>query len=148
MCRHTTRQAESTVILGLVIEKGPIARRYPMSQRRNYFRVKFPVTQRPCLMVNSAQFEVLELSETGARVNAGGSTSLAAAEPVNATIQFRDGTSAQVVGCLYRRESNEVILRFRDNLPYPVIAAEQRRLLKLFPRQAQSPAPAGVTKKP
>ena len=119
-----------------------------MSQRRNYFRIKFPITQRPCFVVNGAQFEVVELAETGARIIANGARQFDSTDEFAATIQFRDGAAAQVTARLHRRVANEAVLRFSPNLPYSIIAAQQRRLLKLFPRHAPSPAGATAQKKP
>ncbi len=119
-----------------------------MSQRRNYFRIQFPMTQRPRLVVGSAEFEIVELAETGARVIAHDAALFDGADPFDATIQFRDDVSAAVTACVHRRENNEVVLRFSASLPYSIVAAQQRRLLKLFPRQAASPASAAGQKKP
>src|SRR5690349_18924889 len=110
-----------------------------MSQRRNYFRIRFPVTQRPCLVVNSAHFEILELSETGAGVAAADVTMFDSSGEFEATILFRDGTMADVTARVHRQEADEIILRFPEGLPYSVVTAEQRRLMKLFPREAQTP---------
>lgn len=106
-----------------------------MSQKRDFFRVKFPVTQRPCLVASSSELEVIELSENGARVVAGHEGVLGNTDPFDATIRFKDGTAAKVTAQLYRCEADQAILRFSENLSYTVIAAEQRRLLQLFPRQ-------------
>jgi PilZ domain-containing protein len=113
-----------------------------MSQRRNYFRIQFPITQRPRLVVSTAEFEVLELAETGARIIVGDAQVSETSGEFEATIQFPDGASASVTARVHRREINEAVLRFAANLPYPIIAGQQRRLLKLFPRQATSPAAA------
>jgi hypothetical protein len=111
-----------------------------MSQRRNYFRIKFPITQRPRLVVNAAEFEVLELAETGARIIAGNAQVSESTGEFEATIEFPDGASAPITARVHRREGNQAVLRFAANLPYSIIAAQQRRLLKLFPRHAAPPA--------
>jgi hypothetical protein len=119
-----------------------------MSQRRNYFRIKFPITQRPCLVVNAAEFEVVELAEAGARIVVGDAQVSESTGEFDATIQFPDGASARVTARVHRREGSEAVLRFSANLPYSIIAAQQQRLLKLFPRHAPSPAGAAVQKRP
>ena len=109
-----------------------------MQQRRNYFRIRFPITQRPCLVVNAAQFDIVELAETGARVIVNGAGPSDTTGEFDAMIQFRDGVMVPVTARVHRREGDEAILRFSTNLPYAIIASEQRRLLKLFPRQTAS----------
>jgi hypothetical protein len=105
-----------------------------MSQKRDYFRVKFPVTQCPCLVAGSTVLEVIELSENGARVAVDGERMLSS-DLFAATIRFKDGTAAKVTASVLRWETEYAILRFSDKLSYSVIAAEQRRLLQLFPRE-------------
>ena len=131
---------------GLIIKKGAdsvLADRLPrakMPQLRNYFRIKFPVTQRPCLIVKAAQFEVTELAEAGARIIVNGAGPSDTTGEFDGTIEFADGVTAPVTARVHRREGNEAILRFAANLPYSIIAGQQRRLLQLFPREAASPA--------
>jgi hypothetical protein len=107
-----------------------------MSQKRDYFRVRFPITQRPCLIAGSTELEVIELSENGARVAVNGSSTLCQSDPFDATIRFKDGTTATVSASVHRWEAEQAVLQFSDNLSYSIIVAEQRRLLQMFPHDA------------
>src|SRR5438876_431527 len=107
-----------------------------MSQRRDYFRIRFPLTQRPRLVADSIELEVIELSENGARVVVNGNGVLKGTAPFGATIRFKDGTAVKITAVMHRWKAKEAILRFSDNISYSIIVAEQRRLLQLFPREA------------
>jgi hypothetical protein len=107
-----------------------------MSQKRDHFRIVFPLDQRPCLSAGLGKWEIIDLSEHGAKlVVPVEGTSLLGSEQFQATIRFRDGTTAAVTAIVQRQEANEVVLQFLEELPYSLIMAEQRRLLRLYPRE-------------
>jgi hypothetical protein len=118
-----------------------------MSQKRDHFRIVFPVGQRPCLAAGLAEWDVIDLSENGAKVMVKREASPGNRGAFAATIRFHDGTSTQVSAAVQRREGNCVILSFAEPLAYPLIMGEQRRLLRLFPRE-NLVAPAAVTQQP
>ena len=114
-----------------------------MPQNRDHFRIPFPIGERPQLVVGAAEFEVIDLSERGARIVRNGQWPADGNGPFAATIRFRDGTTAGVTADLHRKDADKLILRFGKQLSYSLIAAEQRRLLRLYPRTAlQQHAPA------
>jgi len=106
-----------------------------MSQKRDYFRIQFPITQRPRLVAGNLDLEVLELSENGARVAVTEKDFPESSDSFPAVIRFKDGTTGSVVASIHRSETDQAILRFAENLPYSVIAAQQQRLIQLFPRE-------------
>ena len=107
-----------------------------MPQNRDHYRIPFPIGERPRLVVGAAEFEVIDLSERGARIVLNGEWPDDGNGPFVATIHFRDGTTAEVTAELRRREADRLILRFVKQLSYSLIAAEQQRLLRLYPRTA------------
>jgi hypothetical protein len=117
----------------------------PMSQKRDHFRIVFPLDQRPCLAAGLAEWDVIDLSENGARVAVSGNTSLCSREAFAATIRFHDGAAGAVIATIQRREQDHVTLSFAEPLAYSLIMAEQRRLLRLFPRDAFSGPPMPIS---
>src|SRR5437868_2423343 len=107
-----------------------------MPQTRGHFRIPFPIGERPQLLVGEAEFEVIDLSERGARIVRNGKWPADGDGPFAATIRFRDGATAEVTAELHRKEADKLVLRFGKQLSYSLIAAEQRRLLRLYPRTA------------
>jgi len=106
-----------------------------MSQNRDYFRIVFPIGERPCLKADLTEWDILDLSENGARVAVNDDNTLRSLDSFDATIRFSDGTAATVNACVQRREAEGVVLQFREQLAYSLIMAEQRRLLRLYPRE-------------
>jgi hypothetical protein len=105
-------------------------------QKRDFFRIPFPVAERPKLLVGLREYEVLDLSERGAKIAASECSPWNHEDAFTMTIRFKDGTSVTTTAELQRREVDHLILRFSQGLPYSIIVAQQRRLLHLFPRCA------------
>ena len=93
------------------------------------------------MVIGAAEFEVIDLSERGARIVRKGKWPADGNGAFAATIRFRDGTTADVTAELHRREADKLILRFGKQLSYSLIAAEQRRLLQLYPRPTLASTP-------
>jgi hypothetical protein len=115
-----------------------------MGQSRDYFRIPFPVTERPHLIVEKDEFEVLDLSERGARVAAAGKLLGGGKRSFDVTVRFKDGTTAKTSAMIHRQEGDQLVLRFRESLPFGVIAGEQRRLLALYGREALNSKPGSA----
>jgi len=106
-----------------------------MPQKRDHFRIVFPLGQRPCLVADLAEWDIVDLSENGAKIAVNCRTSLCSREKFAATIRFHDGTAAEVTASVQRQENEQVVLQFAEEVPYSLIMAEQRRLLRIFPRE-------------
>ncbi len=115
-----------------------------MAQSRDYFRIPFPVAQRPHLIVGKDEFEVLDLSERGARVAAAGKLVSSGKGSFGVTVRFKDGTTAKTSAMIHRQEGDQLVLRFSQSLPFGVIAGEQRRLVALYGREALNSKPGSA----
>lgn len=102
---------------------------------RQYFRIIFPVTQRPRMHVETCEFTILEISEGGATLDINAKTPPTWSEPHCATIVLADSTRIVTQAVAERSHAPGVLaVRFVELLPLSVITAEQRRLSILFPR--------------
>jgi len=115
-----------------------------MSQKRDHFRIVFPLGQRPCLAAGLAEWDVIDLSENGAKIAVNCGSSLSDRELFPATIRFHDGAAVAVTASVQRCENEQIVLQFAEPLSYSLIMAEQRRLLRLFPREALLAPTIGV----
>ncbi len=107
----------------------------PIDQQRQYFRIVFPVAQRPRLDVDGRRFTVLEMSEGGASLVVDATTPPHWDAPRSATITLADGTEIAAETIAERRAAPGVLaVRFVELLPLSIITAEQRRLATLYPR--------------
>lgn len=106
-----------------------------MSHPRSHFRIRFPQADRPRLSVGKDEYSVVNLSESGASLVAGGaSQSWQSVVPVR--LVFRDGVECQTTASVLRVEGSEMIIQFEKLIPQPMIIAEQRRLLQRYPKEA------------
>lgn len=107
----------------------------PIDQQRQYFRIVFPVAQRPRLDVDGYRFTILEISEGGASLVGDGTTLPPWNSPRRATITLADGTEIATETIAERHAAPDVLaVRFVELLPLSIITAEQRRLAMLYPR--------------
>src|SRR5436309_3499025 len=104
-----------------------------MSQQRDVFRIPFPVTERPRLIVGAREFDIVDLSESGARILLDNRQPPATGQFL-ALIQLSDGTHVRALASVQRQEDDQLVVCFAEQLPYQIIAAEQRRLLRLYSR--------------
>src|SRR5437016_10622779 len=72
-----------------------------MPQQRDYFRIPYPVPERPRLIVGTREYEIVDLSESGARIGLE-CESPAGTEPFPAIVRFRDGTTVNIVAAVQR----------------------------------------------
>jgi len=80
-------------------------------QRREFFRVEFPVRERPELFLDEFSYEVLDLCEAGIRFEVDDITPLIRSGRIDAQIRFRDGTVVDSSGdILYRRQNSIVVI--------------------------------------
>jgi hypothetical protein len=104
-----------------------------MTQRRSFYRIVFPLPERPRVTIGDCAFEVIDISEGGARLVSPVQPPHFSALPETATVTFQGGATLTSTATLQREEDGELVVRFRSNLPYSAIVAEQRRLLALYP---------------
>ncbi len=98
---------------------------YNGQDRRTYFRVKYPHSERPRLVITRDEFEVIDISEQGIRFSFG---------PVlSEMVTFHDGESVNLKGKLLRTQDSEVVTQFVKGIPSERIIKEQRYLMKKYP---------------
>lgn len=105
-----------------------------MNHSRSHFRIRFPGPDRARLETPLGEFEVLDLSESGASVApVVESSRWSSAVPVR--VVFRDDASFDTTASMVRQEPDKLVLEFGKYIPQPMIIAEQRRLLALYPKE-------------
>jgi hypothetical protein len=95
--------------------------------RRECFRLRYPESDRPLLMLGQMTIPVAELSETGMRV-VGEHESLWVGALLAARIRFADSTVIGVQFTVVRREDTETILKLTTGVPLRRMLLEQRRV--------------------
>ena len=113
-------------------------------QNRQFFRLTYPRTGCPELVVNGRAFAIVEISENGVRVKL--PQTVIEAWPIEGTVggqvRFSDGETFKVVGVIVRHETidDEVqcVVSLSEGIPYARMVAEQRFRMQIF---STSPRP-------
>lgn len=104
-----------------------------LPQRRAFYRVVYPLTARPILIIRKQTFEVIDISEKGVRFSLEGNPVVQSDENLTAVITFHDYESITLEGKILRMENNEIALLLTRGIPYKRIVKEQQFLIKNYP---------------
>lgn len=104
--------------------------------QREHYRLRYPLSARPRLILNGAQYTVTEVSETGTRVLIEPGSTLPSDGDHEAVFCFLDGTRITTVASLIRVAEAEIVLNLSPPIPLSVIMAEQRFLLTRYPKES------------
>jgi hypothetical protein len=115
--------------------------RYPF--QRAYFRIRFPMRERPRLVVDGRELEVVDCSENGLRYRAEPGAVPAWGSEIQGELRFRRGATVEIEGTVVRRQAGEVALRLAETrIPLKIIFDEQRYLRAHYPMWPWSVEPA------
>jgi hypothetical protein len=96
---------------------------------REHYRVAYPTTLRPKLLVQGHTFDVVDISERGIRFRLAQAEEPAPGFEVQGTVRFRRGETITVRGVVLRVVQGEVAAKLEEGVPLRVIMEEQRYLL-------------------
>ncbi len=96
---------------------------------REHYRVAYPSTLRPKLLVQGHTFDVVDISERGIRFRLEKADEPAPGVEVQGTVRFRRGDTITVRGVVLRVVQGEVAAKLEEGVPLRVIMEEQRYLL-------------------
>jgi hypothetical protein len=100
-------------------------------QKRQFFRIEYPIDERPCLIVGGDQYEVLDTSERGMRLSPLKSGPVPST--VKGTLRFRDGSECLVAGTVARQAPDgSLVVKLNVGIPLSQIMKEQRRLIQRY----------------
>ena len=98
------------------------------SDQRKYYRLKYPVAERPVVRSENCEYEIAEISEGGARIVVAGQGPFEAGQPFSGTILFADGEEVDVRGIILRQESDEIAVRLSIGISFKRMVTEQAQL--------------------
>lgn len=103
-----------------------------MIQRRRFYRLQYPTPERPVLFVGDAEFTILDLSESGARIE---KTTEWQRDmfPDNGTILFSEGEEFYAMIQVVRESEHCFAVSFSPQVPFSRIMSEQRKLWRKYP---------------
>ena len=101
---------------------------------RAYFRVGYPLAERPRLILGDAIHQVLDCSEGGFRFHSAGFPALEVGSTIEGRIRFRRGAQVTVQGRVVWTQKGQVaVILTESRIPLSIIYDEQRYLRKHYP---------------
>lgn len=102
-----------------------------MENRRQHYRIHYPLTERPRLVYGSSISEVIECSEKGVRFRTAGLPPEVGAK-IDGRIGMRHGREVRIAGTVVWSDENTVSVHLdRDPIPFLAMMREQLYLRHL-----------------
>ena len=98
--------------------------------KRNHFRIKFPIGFRPTVSMDMGTFEVIDLSEFGIKFDGEQIDWTPYDKPMEMVISFPGGDSKKVEGKVLRIANNEVVVLLSIPVPWRKIVELQRAIIQ------------------
>ena len=98
-------------------------------QRREYFRINYPITERPSLITRDRTFEVIDVSEYGVRFKIPADSPFLVGEEIRADIRFPDDEIYICNGQINRHTDRDAVILLGTPIPLQKIRSEQTSLI-------------------
>lgn len=103
-------------------------------QSRAYYRVEYPLAERPHFLQGDSVMQVLDCSEVGFRFDSAGFQTPRPGDPISGRVRFRRGRQFPVSGRVVRVTDTEVVVLLDQvRIPLATIYDEQRYLRAHYP---------------
>lgn len=100
--------------------------------QREYFRLAYPQTYRPCLVVDIDQYEIEDVSEYGMKVKIDQDPAFMIKDTIRAVIAFPDGKEFDLSGKVVRIDKGYAGLQLETPLPLSLIRSETLHIMNNF----------------
>ena len=104
-----------------------------MEQRREHFRLAYPLTHRPPFVSNGKEYPVSDISEHGICFEVRDNDVFELGQEVDGTLRFPDGEGLTLRGSVARLEHSAVAIHLLTPIPLTKIRSEELRLLRKYP---------------
>ena len=105
----------------------------PDQNRRSLFRLRFPIAEQPKLSTDIQEYQVVELAENSARLDANGSV-ISSESWTPAVLRLGSGNQITTAVKLSRIDENHLVVFLDQNIPHREMMSEQQRLIAKYGR--------------
>jgi hypothetical protein len=102
------------------------------AKERAFYRVQYPLRERPTFSMEGVDLPVVDVSELGIRLSADCAWEVEEGDVLEGTIRFRDRGERRVEGEVVWKRGTILALCLRVPIPFGVILREQRYLRKRY----------------
>ncbi len=106
--------------------------------KREHYRVRYPISCRPNLAILNSVYEIIDLSEHGIRFFGNDVSRFHSDMEIDGIIKFDDGISLSIKGKIIRIDKNNAIMFLMESIPFGRIVAEQRFIKVKYPEYGQN----------
>ncbi|MDH4027873.1 MAG: PilZ domain-containing protein [Nitrospirota bacterium] len=107
--------------------------RFSGENKRQHYRIVYPISCRPSLKITRKEFEVVDISESGIRFLNKKWAPFTPGVRIQAEITFNDGDTLEIDGEILRVDDQVSILKLHNSIPFWKIVEEQRYIKKNYP---------------
>ena len=100
---------------------------------RKFFRIRYPVRERPRLRILAETFSVIDTSESGLLFLSSTLPRFNLDHEVSGQLIFQDGHRIKIRGKVVRRNKNQYAMALDDGIPLPNMMAEHLAILAKYP---------------
>mgnify|MGYP000209086016 CR=1 FL=1 len=100
--------------------------------QREYYRLSYPDSHRPSLVMDVENYEIADVSEYGMKVKIDNDPAFMVADSIIATIAFPDGKEFDLSGEIVRIDEDCAGLKLETPLPLSVIREESLFLMNNY----------------
>lgn len=94
-------------------------------ERRRFFRLKYPPSERPTLIMSTESYKINEISEGGIVFTLDNTEGMFIGDIIRAKIKFKDGQILDVVGNILRVRKKDIVLELVKGIPSKKVMSEQ-----------------------
>ena len=107
------------------------------SQKRGHYRLEYPVSDRPSVLINGQQYEMIDVSEQGLKFKCNNSITPDRNSPFKGKVFFKDGKSFDVSGTVlrYDPEQDRCVVLLTKGIPLAKMIEEQLLLIRKYKGQ-------------
>jgi hypothetical protein len=102
--------------------------RHHKSERRHYYRVRYPPADQPTLTIGEEKYQITQLSERGLKFLRKEELDLGNEPGFRGTITFHDGEQENIQGVVIREEEAESVALVQGGISFRRMMKEQRYL--------------------
>ena len=103
-----------------------------IEQKREYYRVEYPLNERPALLSMDDEFEVVDISEGGLKFKVDSNINLSVGDELGGTIKFSDNYTFVCKGKVIRIDDGKVAINYTHNLPLERVRLEHLLLIQKY----------------
>ena len=103
------------------------------TQKRQYYRLKYPKGARPIMRIKDQLFQVSEVSEKGVRVMTRNVSHFYRGLSMAGTLDLHDEKRVDISGAVLRFDGDEVIIQLSRGPSFKDMVSEQRHIRQHYP---------------